>query len=151
MMISQVPTPSSSKSRSSAKSQVTGGARTVHLRARDRGGETTPPGGQAQGQAVATLCSTGASRCRHANEWRRRLGCGSQVDDDGTGGIEFGEFLKLILNQKTQAAERADEKDTIDAFVAMGGCADKSGVIQTEKLVRVIEVRGCWCDGPSCC
>jgi calmodulin len=62
------------------------------------------------------------------------------VDDDGTGGIEFSEFLKVILNQKTQAAERADERDTIDAFVAMGGSADKTGVIQTDKLVRVIQV-----------
>jgi Ca2+-binding EF-hand superfamily protein len=60
------------------------------------------------------------------------------VDDDGTGGIEFSEFLKLILNQKTQAAERADEKDTVDAFIAMGGSSDKSGVIKTEKLVRII-------------
>jgi len=63
----------------------------------------------------------------------------AQVDDDGTGGIEFSEFLKVILNQKTQAAERADERDTIDAFVAMGGSADKTGVIQTDKLVRVIQ------------
>ena len=62
------------------------------------------------------------------------------MDDDGTGGIEFSEFLKVILNQKTQAAERADERDTIDAFVAMGGSADKTGVIQTDKLVRVIQV-----------
>lgn len=71
------------------------------------------------------------------------------MDDDGTGGIEFSEFLKVILNQKTQAAERADERDTIDAFVAMGGSADKTGVIQTEKLVRIIEV--CGRDGHSFC
>ena len=33
-----------------------------------------------------------------------------------------------------------DETDMIDAFVACGGCADKSGHVQRDTLVRIIKV-----------
>jgi len=51
----------------------------------------------------------------------------SQVDDDGSGSIEFPEFLKVIEAQKEAATAQNDESDLIDAFVAMGGNADKTG------------------------
>mmetsp|Transcript_1472 Transcript_1472/g.2108 ORF Transcript_1472/g.2108 Transcript_1472/m.2108 type:complete len:156 (+) Transcript_1472:237-704(+) len=63
----------------------------------------------------------------------------SQVDDDGSGEIEFSEFLKLILSQKLQRAELASEVDLVDAFMALGGNSDKSGCIKTDKLRRIIE------------
>mmetsp|Transcript_22619 Transcript_22619/g.27300 ORF Transcript_22619/g.27300 Transcript_22619/m.27300 type:complete len:148 (-) Transcript_22619:793-1236(-) len=63
----------------------------------------------------------------------------SQVDDDGSGEIEFAEFLKVIENQKSANAQRDDETDTIEAFIALGGNVDKSGVISTDKLRKVIK------------
>jgi calmodulin len=63
----------------------------------------------------------------------------NEVDDDGSGGIEFPEFLKVIDSQKAKLASDHDESDMIDAFVAMGGCADRSGNIEAEKLRRTIK------------
>ncbi len=65
----------------------------------------------------------------------------SQVDDDGSGEIEFAEFLKVIETQKASAAKANDESDTIEAFVALGGNSDKSGEFPTEKLREVVKVR----------
>jgi len=63
----------------------------------------------------------------------------SQVDDDGSGSIEFPEFLKVIEAQKDAASAQNDESDLIDAFVAMGGNPDKSGHVEAEKLRRTIK------------
>ena len=68
-----------------------------------------------------------------------RIGAGSQVDDDGSGSIEFPEFLKVIEAQKEASAAQNDESDLIDAFVAMGGLTDKSGHVEAEKLRRTIK------------
>ena len=65
----------------------------------------------------------------------------SQVDDDNSGEIEFAEFVKVIENQKASATKASDETDTIEAFVALGGNADKTGEISTEKLRAVVKVR----------
>merc|ERR1719240_2294441 len=54
----------------------------------------------------------------------------SEVDDDMSGNINFGEFLKVIENQKERAAQFDDETDFIDAFVACGGSADKEGHVK---------------------
>ena len=37
------------------------------------------------------------------------------------------------------SAEYGDESDLVDAFVACGGNADKSGSVETEKLVKIIK------------
>merc|ERR1712224_782735 len=58
----------------------------------------------------------------------------SQVDDDGSGCIELSEFLKVCEKQKQIQDEADDETDLIDAFVARGGNADKSGRVEAEKL-----------------
>ena len=63
----------------------------------------------------------------------------NEVDDDGSGGIEFPEFLKVIDSQKAKLASDHDESDMIDAFVAMGGGADRSGNVEAEKLRRTIK------------
>jgi Ca2+-binding EF-hand superfamily protein len=49
------------------------------------------------------------------------------------------EFLKVIENQKVRAENFDDETDMIDAFVACGGKADKSGVVQRDTLVKIIK------------
>merc|ERR1712146_524226 len=42
----------------------------------------------------------------------------SEVDDNMSGSIDFGEFLKVIETQKERAAQFDDESDLIDAYVA---------------------------------
>lgn len=61
----------------------------------------------------------------------------SGVDGDGSGGIDFVEFLRVIETQKEQAVKATDDSDLLDAFVALGGRADKSGQIETGKLIRI--------------
>merc|ERR1719231_1020385 len=60
----------------------------------------------------------------------------SEVDDNMSGSIDFGEFLKVIENQKERAENFDDESDMIDAFVACGGSQDKSGNVKKETLGR---------------
>ena len=44
-----------------------------------------------------------------------------QVDEDGSGEIEFSEFIKVIEKQKADAKASAYDSDTLEAFVALGG------------------------------
>jgi hypothetical protein len=64
-----------------------------------------------------------------------------QVDEDNSGEIEFSEFCKVIIKHKAATAKNGDEGDTLDAFVALGGNADKTGKISTDKLRATIKVR----------
>eukprot|EP00002_Diphylleia_rotans_P002899 TRINITY_DN1189_c0_g1_i1.p1 TRINITY_DN1189_c0_g1~~TRINITY_DN1189_c0_g1_i1.p1 ORF type:complete len:136 (-),score=41.35 TRINITY_DN1189_c0_g1_i1:297-704(-) len=66
----------------------------------------------------------------------------SEVDDDGSGCIEFSEFLKVIASQKAQSVQVDDDSDTVDAFVAMGGNPDKTGQISVDKLIKTIKEFG---------
>lgn len=67
----------------------------------------------------------------------------NEVDENNTGKIEFSEFLKLY-GKHSKALRDDDEEDDlgklylVDAFVAMGGNKDKSGIIDTERLINVI-------------
>jgi len=54
----------------------------------------------------------------------------SEVDDNMSGSIDFGEFLKVVESQKNRAENLDDENDMVDAFVACGGQADKSGHVK---------------------
>jgi|TARA_B110000208_G_scaffold185096_1_gene239776 Ca2+-binding EF-hand superfamily protein len=63
----------------------------------------------------------------------------SEVDDDMSGSIDFAEFLKVIENQKQRASAYDDESDTLDAFVACGGGADKSGHVSRETLIKIVK------------
>jgi len=63
----------------------------------------------------------------------------SEVDDNMSGSIDFGEFLKVIENQKSRAENFDDESDMIDAYVACGGEADKSGHVKKSTLVKIIK------------
>ena len=63
----------------------------------------------------------------------------SEVDDNMSGSIDFGEFLKVIETQKERAAQFDDESDLIDAYVACGGHADKSGHVDAEVLIKIIK------------
>merc|ERR1711933_364164 len=63
----------------------------------------------------------------------------ADVDEDGTGEIEFAEFLRAFEKQRGGAQELEDELDTLDAFVALGGCADKTGYIDKDQLTDVVK------------
>ncbi|CAE7468933.1 unnamed protein product [Symbiodinium sp. KB8] len=63
----------------------------------------------------------------------------ADVDEDGTGEIEFAEFLRAFEKQRGGAQELEDELDTIDAFVALGGEPDKTGYIDTQRLIQVVK------------
>ncbi|CAE7469327.1 unnamed protein product [Symbiodinium sp. CCMP2456] len=65
----------------------------------------------------------------------------ADVDEDGTGEIEFAEFLRAFEKQRGGAQELEDELDTIDAFVALGGEPDKTGYIDTQRLIQVVKAR----------
>jgi calmodulin len=66
----------------------------------------------------------------------------AEVDTDGSGEIDFPEFLKVISSQKSKLANQDDESDTVDAFIALGGNADKTGEISTEKLRGIVKEFG---------
>lgn len=63
----------------------------------------------------------------------------ADVDEDGTGEIEFAEFLRAFEKQRGVNVDLEDELDTIDAFVALGGNEDKSGFVEQKKLVSVVK------------
>ncbi|KAG2430717.1 hypothetical protein HYH02_013559 [Chlamydomonas schloesseri] len=63
----------------------------------------------------------------------------SQVDQDGSRCIEFKEFVRVIQINKHMSAKDADEVDTLDAFVALGGNLDKSGRISVDKLRAICD------------
>ena len=63
----------------------------------------------------------------------------SEVDDNMSGSIDFGEFLAVVESQKNRAENLDDENDMIDAFVACGGKADKSGHVKRETLIKIIK------------
>ncbi|CAD7945164.1 unnamed protein product [Amoebophrya sp. A120] len=63
----------------------------------------------------------------------------ADVDEDGTGEIEFAEFLRAFEKQRGVNVAIEDELDTIDAFVALGGNEDKSGFVEQKRLVAVVK------------
>lgn len=63
----------------------------------------------------------------------------ADVDEDGTGEIEFAEFLRAFEKQRGVNVDMEDELDTIDAFVALGGNEDKTGFVEQKKLVAVVK------------
>jgi Ca2+-binding EF-hand superfamily protein len=63
----------------------------------------------------------------------------NEVDDNMTGEIDFGQFLSIIEMRKERAENDGGETDMIDAFIACGGNADKSGNVRRETLIKIIK------------
>lgn len=63
----------------------------------------------------------------------------SEVDDNMSGSIDFGEFIKVVETQKKRAENPEGEIDMIDAYVACGGQPDKSGHVKRDTLIRIIK------------
>ena len=63
----------------------------------------------------------------------------SEVDENMSGSIDFGEFLKVVESQKNLAENLDDENDMIDAFVAYGGQRDKGGHVKRDTMIKIIK------------
>jgi len=63
----------------------------------------------------------------------------SEVDDNMSGSIDFGEFLKVVGSQKEREDNSDDESDMVDAFVACGGSTDRKGHVKRDTLVKIIK------------
>lgn len=63
----------------------------------------------------------------------------SEVDDNMSGSIDFGEFLKVVGGQKEREDNFDDENDMVDAFVACGGSPDGEGHVKRDTLVKIIK------------
>lgn len=63
----------------------------------------------------------------------------NEVDENMSGSVGFGEFLRIIEIRKERAENFDDESDLVDAYVACGGNPDKSGNVRRETLVKIIK------------
>ena len=63
----------------------------------------------------------------------------SQVDENMSGAINFGDFLEVVEDQKTIADKLSSDNDMIDAFVACGGNADRTGHVMRNVLIKIIK------------
>ena len=63
------------------------------------------------------------------------------MDEDGTGDINFEEFLRMMELQKFKFVGSHDA-DTVAAFVALGGGEDKTGEIHADRLREVCQELG---------
>ncbi|EAS05296.1 dynein 18 kDa light chain (macronuclear) [Tetrahymena thermophila SB210] len=61
----------------------------------------------------------------------------SEVDKTNKGYIEFNDFMRAIAYYKMLEKE-SENDDTLEAFVAMGGSVDKSGNVDTAKLIQIV-------------
>eukprot|EP00924_Labyrinthula_sp_SR-Ha-C_P012823 maker-scaffold_12-snap-gene-0.55-mRNA-1 protein AED:0.19 eAED:0.19 QI:0/0/0/1/1/1/2/0/151 len=64
----------------------------------------------------------------------------SQVDNDNSNSIDFGEFLIMMAKQKLEKDEGRFEQDLKDAWAAVGGNKDLTGHLDTQKLVQILNV-----------
>lgn len=59
--------------------------------------------------------------------------------------VEFGTFLSVLSNLKTQALLEGDDEERaiVDAFVAMGGNADRTGAVSS-RLIEGQNITSSW-------
>jgi Ca2+-binding EF-hand superfamily protein len=67
----------------------------------------------------------------------------SEVDDNASNSIDFGEFLQVVATQKA-LSESGPDKDVVEAWVAVGGDKPEDGsdpecFVDTNKLVKIIK------------
>ena len=58
---------------------------------------------------------------------------------DANGVVDFAEFVRVLQKQKERVASLGNESDMVDAFIACGGQADKSGFVERDRLVRIVK------------
>lgn len=63
----------------------------------------------------------------------------SDVDENMSGSIDFGEFLKVVQGAKARINSQNGEEEILDAYVACGGKADKTGHLKKDNLIKIIQ------------
>ena len=66
--------------------------------------------------------------------------CVARIEDNGTRSIRLQQFLDLIAQHHEDEVRR--ESDVLCAFVACGGGQDRSGGVNTDALVELVEEFG---------
>ncbi len=56
--------------------------------------------------------------------------------------VAFEEFVKLLETKKEQSGQTGEDTDTLEAWIALGGKADRTGKIAVEHFQRLIEDHG---------
>ena len=62
----------------------------------------------------------------------------SDADVNKDGKVDINQFKKMIAEQKKNLGED-NEEDTVDAYVSLGGQADKGGIVDANKLIDIIK------------
>jgi Ca2+-binding EF-hand superfamily protein len=62
----------------------------------------------------------------------------AEVDEGGKGEIEFSEFLRAFEKQRGGQIDPQLLSEIVDSFVALGGNRDKSGCLDSSKLVHIV-------------
>lgn len=63
----------------------------------------------------------------------------SEVDDNDSNSIDFSEFLQVVSNQKLEASNSSQDKDIVDAWIAVGGGKEGEGYVNSQLLVKIIK------------
>jgi len=63
----------------------------------------------------------------------------ADVDEDGTGEIEFAEFLRAFEKQRGGGECGEDDTEICDCFCALGGNPDRSGFVSKQALSRIVK------------
>ena len=63
----------------------------------------------------------------------------SEIDPHNTGEIPFSTLKPIILEREVQKLKSSDDRELLDAFVAMGGDSDMGGCVDAKKLIDTIK------------
>ena len=63
----------------------------------------------------------------------------SELDPANDGLIYYADFKPIILEREIARIKGSDEKELLDAFVAMGGNPDGDGCVDAQKLIDTIK------------
>ena len=63
----------------------------------------------------------------------------SDLDPTNSGWLDGVALKNLLIEQEISKLQRQDEKEVLDAYVAMGGESDGGGCVDAEKLIKTIK------------
>ncbi len=63
----------------------------------------------------------------------------AEVDANANGVVDFPEFVRVLEGHKARVEALGSESDLVDAFVACGGNDDRSGLVERERLVKIVK------------
>ncbi len=63
----------------------------------------------------------------------------AEVDTNANGVVDYAEFVRVLECHKARVEALGNDSDLVDAFVACGGNADRSGLVERERLVKIVK------------